>query len=205
MLVQQVTKGFALWLTQTLIYKIPEGHSAKPRPLVVIAFDTLQMKKFLFYTSLICSTLVCVFMWTRLSLNGYKTDVYFFIVTLFLNSFCFLTFYKTENISAKVILLLSLATIQLIGLSIFLCVDKLQVDKVYQPANIKYNLYSSIGGWYRRSYFKEHNGELCGDGELWQTKVPYYFPLIEIETERDNCHKVGIDSNYQWLYQHIPE
>jgi len=167
--------------------------------------DILQMRKFLFWTSLACSILVCVFMWTKLSLNGYKTDLYFFIATLLLNITSFWTLRKTEKTKRKSYINLSIATLQVIGLCIFLWTNTLQVDKVYEPRNNKYNLYSSLSGWYKRTYFKKHRSELCNDGELWETKVPYYFPLIEIETERDRCHKVGSDSSYVWLYKHVPE
>ena len=163
------------------------------------------MKKFLFWTSLVCSTLVCIFMWTKVSLTGYKTDFYFFIGTLLLNLICFWTFRKLDTTKLKSYVSLSLATLQFIGLSIFLWSDTLRVDIVYEPSNNKYNLYSSLSGWYKRTYFKLHREELCNDGELWQTKVPYYFPLIEIETQRDQCHKVGSDSSYTWLYKHVPE
>ncbi len=71
--------------------------------------------------------------------------------------------------------------------------------------NNKYNLYSSLSGWYKRSYFKKHKAELCNDGQLWEKKVPYYFPVIEIETRRDKCRKVSNDSTYTWLYKHVPE
>ena len=136
------------------------------------------MKKFLFWTSLVSSTLVCIFMWTKISLNGYKADFYFFSATLLLNLVCFWTLYKQDITKRKSFLNLILAILQIIGLCIFLWVDTLQVDKVYEPRNIKYNLYSSLSGWYKRTYYKKHTAELCGDGELWHTKVPYYFPLI---------------------------
>ena len=163
------------------------------------------MKNFLFWTSLFCTTMVCSFMWTKLSLNGYKIDFYFFIATLFLNITCFLTLRKTENHNRKSYINVSFALLQIAGLCIFLWADTLQVDKIYEPRITKYNLYSSLGGWYKRAYFKRHQAELCNDGELWETKVPYYFPVIEIETLRDQCHKVGIDSNYVLLYKHVPE
>lgn len=100
---------------------------------------------------------------------------------------------------------LSIAVIQIIGLSFFLQTDTLQVDKVYTPADTKYNVFSSLSGWYRKAYFKRHHTELCNDGVLWRTKVPLFFPLLEIETGRDECHKVGNDSTYFWLYKHVPE
>jgi hypothetical protein len=79
------------------------------------------------------------------------------------------------------------------------------VVNVYEPKDTKYNLYSSLSGWYKRAYFKRNLAELCNDGELWETKVPYYFPVIEIEISRDQCHNVGTDSTYAWLYKHVPE
>jgi hypothetical protein len=100
---------------------------------------------------------------------------------------------------------LSIAIFLTIGLCFFLWTDTLHVDKVYEPANNKYNLYSFLSGWYKRTYFKKHRKELCNDGVLWHTKVPYFFPLIEIETSKDGCHKVGNDSSYLWLYKHVPE
>lgn len=163
------------------------------------------MKKSLFYTSLFCSVLVCVFLCTKVSLSGYRNDFYFFIAVLLLNLICFWILRKIERTKRKSYINLFLSTFQIIGLCIFLMVDTLQVDKVYEPINNKYNLYSSLIGWHKRTYFKRHSGELCNDGELWQTKIPYYFPLIEIETKRDKCHKVGSDSTYNWLYKHIPE
>ena len=116
-----------------------------------------------------------------------------------------MTLRKVDKTKLKAFLSLSLAMLQTIGLIIFLWTDTLQVDKVYQPSNNKYNLYSSLSGWYRRTYFKEHKAELCDGGELWDTKVPYYFPLIEIETGRNKCHKVLNDSIYTLLYNHVPE
>lgn len=163
------------------------------------------MKKILFWTSLVYSALVVMFMLTKVSLNGYKTDFYFFFATLVLNLFCFITLRKNDTTNGKAFINLTIAALQIIGLCIFLWADTLQVDKVYQPKNNKYNLYSSFSGWYKRTYFKAHNAELCNDGELWETKVPYYFPLIEIETSRDECHEVGTDSSYTWLYKHVPE
>ena len=143
-------------------------------------------------------------MWTKVSLNGYKTDFYFFCVTLLLNLYCFWTLRNAAKTRPKTIINLSIAALQIIGLLVFLWADTLQVDNVYEPKNNKYNLYSSLSGWHKRAYFKRHLGELCGNGELWETKVPYYFPLIEIETERNECHKVRNDSAYNWLYKHVP-
>jgi hypothetical protein len=163
------------------------------------------MGNFFFRTSLFCTVLLCIFMWTRLSLNGYKTDFYFFVATLLLNIACFWTQYKVDQTRRKSFINLSLATMQAFGLFIFLWLDTLQADKIYKPHNIKYNLYSSLTGFYKRAYFKRHKAELCNDGQLWETKVPFYFPLIEIETARDQCHKVGDDSSYAWLYRHVPE
>jgi hypothetical protein len=167
--------------------------------------ETLLMKKFLFWTSLFCTTLVCIFMWTKFSLNGYKADFYFFLVTLFLNLFCFGVLSREDKTRRQSFINLSFAALQIIALCIFLWSDTLQVEKVYEPRNNKYNLYSSLSGWYKRAYFKQHRTELCNDGELWETKVPYYFPVIEIETSRDQCHKVRTDSSYAWLYMHVPE
>ena len=183
------------------------GISPQRKALVVggNSKETLRMKKFLFWTSLFCTTLVGIFMWTKLSLNGYKTDFYFFLASLLLNLLCFVTLYKGDKTRRKSFINLSFAALQIIGLFIFLWADTLQVDKVYEPRNTKYNLYSSLCGWYKRAYFKRHKAELCNDGELWETKVPYYFPVIEIETSRDQCHKVGTDSIYAWLYKHVPE
>ncbi len=163
------------------------------------------MKKILFWTSLFCSTLVCFFMLTKISLNGYRADFYFFTVTLLLNLICFRILHRQATTKLKSYISLSIAIIQIIALLIFSWVDTLQVDKVYEPKNIKSNLYSSLSGWYKRTYYKKHTAELCSDGELWHTKVPFYFPLIEIETDRDQCHKVGNDSTYKWLYKHVPE
>lgn len=163
------------------------------------------MKKLLFWTTLVCSILVCISMWTKISLNGYKADFYFFIATLVLNILCYLTFRKSKTTKPRAFINLSIATLQIIGLCIFLWADTLQVDKVYQPKNNKYNLYSSLSGWYKRTYFKRHKAELCNDGELWETKDPYYFPLIEVETSRDKCHRLGSDSSYRLLYMHVPE
>ena len=163
------------------------------------------MKKFLFWTSLICTTLVCIIMWTKLSLNGYQTDFYFFLGALLLNLVCFWIFYRLDLLRNKSFINLSLAVLQITGLLVFLWADTLQVDKVYEPRNNKYNLFSSLSGWYKKAYFKRHQAELCNDGELWETKVPFYFPIIEIETSRDQCHKVGADSSYAWLYRHVPE
>ena len=163
------------------------------------------MKRILFWTSLFCTTLVCIFMWTKISLNGYKTDFYFFLATLLLNFICFWALYKCGKTRRKSFIFLSFAAFQVIGLCIYLWADTLYVDRVYEPGNTKYNLYSSLSGWYKKTYFKRHRAELCNDGELWETKVPYYFPLIEIETSRDQCHKIGTDSTYAWLYRHVPE
>jgi hypothetical protein len=144
-------------------------------------------------------------MWTKLSLNGYKTDFYFFSVTLFLNLISFLTLYRSDNTRRLSFINFSTIALQITGLFIFLWADTLQVDKVYEPKNTKYNLYSSLSGWSKRAYFKRDRAELCTDGQLWETKVPYYFPLIEIETSREQCHKVGTDNSYEWLYKHVPE
>lgn len=163
------------------------------------------MKKFLFRTSLFYTMLVCIFMWTKVSLNGYKSDFYFFAGTLLLNIVCSWIHWKADNANRKSFINLSFAMLQTVGLCIFFWADTLQVDKVYEPRNTKYNLYSSLTGWYKRAYFKLHQAELCNDGELWETKVPYYFPLIEIETTRNECHKVLSDSRYTWLYKHVPE
>jgi hypothetical protein len=163
------------------------------------------MKKFLFWTSLFSTALVCIFLCTKLSLNGYKTDFYFFTGTLLLNVVCFWILYKADATRHNSFINFFIATLQVIGLCLFLRTEALQVDKVYKPHNNKYNLYSSFTGWYKRAYFKQHQAELCNDGELWETKVPYYFPLIEFETTRDHCHKVSSDSSYAWLFSHVPE
>ena len=163
------------------------------------------MRNFVFWLSILCSALVCIFLFSKISLNGYKTDFYFFLATLFLNVFSFFLLRRVLRTKWKAYLKLSFAIFLIIGLCFFLWADTLQVDKVYEPANNKYNLYSSLTGWYRRTYFKKHRAELCNDGVLWHTKVPYYFPLIEIETSRDECHKVGNDSTYLWLFKHVPE
>ena len=163
------------------------------------------MTKFLFWTSLLFTTLVGVFAWTKVSLNGYKTDFYFFIATLVINVVSFLILRKAKETKSKSYFSLFFATLQLIGLCIFLWSNTLQVDKVYEPRNNKYNLYSSLSGWYKRAYFKRHALNRCNDGELWETKVPFHFPIIEIETTRDKCHRVGNDSTYAWLYKHVPE
>jgi hypothetical protein len=164
-----------------------------------------KVKTLLFWTSLICSALVCIFMRTKLSLNGYIADFYFSVGTLLLNIVCFWTFQQAGETISKAYINLSLAILQTVGLLLFLWADTLQVDKVYEPRNTKYNLYSSLTGWHKKAYFKQHQAELCSDGELWETKVPYYFPLIEIETARDQCHTVASDSNYTRLYKHVPE
>lgn len=164
-----------------------------------------QMKKFLFRISMICTSLVCIFMWTKISLNGYKTDFYFFLGIILLNLICSRALYRSDKTRRQSFINLFFAGLQIIGLCVFLNMDTWQVYKVYEPRNIKYNLYSSLSGWYKKAYFKQHATKLCNDGELWETKVPYYFPLIEIELSRDQCHKVGTDSNYAWLYRHVPE
>jgi hypothetical protein len=127
------------------------------------------------------------------------------MATLGLNLLCFCMLRKADITKGKSYLSLFFVLLQIIGLSIFLWSNMLQVDEVYEPRNNKYNIYSSLSGWYRRAYFKPHSAELCNDGEIWHTKVPYYFPIIEIETKRDKCHKVGIDSIYKQLYNHVPE
>lgn len=144
-------------------------------------------------------------MFTEVSLNGYKNDFYFFLATLFLNLICFCISYKQYNMRRRSRFNLSVISTQIVGLCLFLWLDSLQVDKVYTPSNTKHNLYSSIIGYYKRAYFKRHKGELCGEGELWQTEVLYDFPIIEVETKRDKCHQVGTDSTYHWAYLHIPE
>jgi hypothetical protein len=163
------------------------------------------MKNFVFGFSILCSALVCTFLFSKISLNGYKTDFYFFLATLFLNAFSFFLLRKDLRAKWKSYINLSIAMFLTIGLFIFLWADTLQVDKVYEPTNNQYNVYSSLTGWYKRAYFKKHQAGLCNDGVLWQTKVPYYFPLIEIETSKDECHKVGNDSTYLWLFKHVPE
>jgi hypothetical protein len=163
------------------------------------------MKIFLFWISLFCTTMICIFLWTKLSLNGYKSDFYFFAGTLLLNVICFWKLYKAGNTRRISFINLTFAGLQIIGLCIFLWLDTLQVDQVFEPQNTKYNLYASLNGWYKRAYFKPHQADPCNDGELWETKVPYYFPLIEIEITRDECHKVNNDSNYRRLFIHVPE
>ncbi|RYE58078.1 MAG: hypothetical protein EOP48_04375 [Sphingobacteriales bacterium] len=100
---------------------------------------------------------------------------------------------------------LSIAIVQLIALCTFSWFDTLQVDKVYNAKNSKHNLYSSLTGWYKKAYFKPHQGELGGDGEFWETKVPYYFPFFEIEISRDQCHEIHRDSSYASFNRHLPE
>ena len=144
-------------------------------------------------------------MWTKVSLNGYKADFYFFLATLLINLLAFWALRKNDATNYRSFINFSFAISQIVGLCIFLSTNTLQIDKVYRPSNNKYNLYSSLSGWYKRAYFKPIKDKTCGDGELWETKVPYYFPLIEIETSRDKCHKVIDDSTYVWLYKHMPE
>lgn len=163
------------------------------------------MRNFVFGLSILSSALVCLFSFSKISLNGYKTDFYFFIAAFVLNTFSFLLLRNGLTAKWKSYFNFLIAIFLTTGLCIFLYTDTLQVDKVYEPANNKYNLYSFLTGWYKRTYFKKHRKELCNDGVLWYTRVPYYFPLIEIETGRDECHKVGNDSTYFWLYKHVPE
>ena len=163
------------------------------------------MRKILFWIAIICSILVVVFIWTPVSLNGYKTDFYFFSGTIIMNLlFCWI-YFRERQVRIQLRICFFIAIIQIVGLIVFLRIESLQVNKVYTPSNNKNNLYSSLTGWYKRTYFKPHRGELCGDGELWATKVPHFFPLIEIETKRDECHIVGTDSLYHQLFRHIPE
>lgn len=138
-------------------------------------------------------------------MNGYKTDLYFYTVTLLLNLYSFWIHRNGSTVTLKRFINLTVATFQIFGLIAFFWMDTLHVDKVYEPVNNEYNLYSSITGWYKRAYFKAHEPELGGDGELWETKVPYLFPFVEIETSRDRCHKIGTDSNHVWQYRHVSE
>lgn len=163
------------------------------------------MNKFLFGTSLLCTALACIFLWTKLSLNGYKADFYFFGATLLLNIISFWALYQAAGTRRKSFINLILAALQLIGLTFFLRIDTLQVDRVFIPQDNKANLYAAASGWYKRAYFKPHRAELCYDGELWTTKVPYYFPLIEIETSREQCHKVRSAMSNSSSYDYIPE
>ena len=163
------------------------------------------MKRSLFWIALFCSLLLGIFLWSPLSLNGYKTDIYFFIACFILCLASFLLYRKDPVQRIKSYISLCLLLVQFIGFLVFIRVDRFQVDKVYTPANNKSNLYASLSLWYKRTYFKYYSGELCGDGELWETKVPVLFPLIEIETSREHCHKVGSDSTYQWLFHHVRE
>jgi hypothetical protein len=176
---------------------------ANTRTLLAIALQP-SMKKLLFRTSMICSMLVCVFLFTKFSLNGYKTDFYFFIFTLLINLLSLRTLRKADGTKRKSLINLLLAILQIVGLCIFLTSDTIQVDKIYKPSHAKNNLYASLGGFYKRAYFKKHQKGTC-DGELWETKFFYYFPIIEIETKRDKCHNVEDNAEYQWLFKHVPE
>jgi hypothetical protein len=162
------------------------------------------MKRILFGLSLICNVLVCIFMLTKLSLNGYIADFYFIIFTLALNFSCYLIF-RNDKPKGRSIFHLLIFILQIIGICIFLSVDTLQVDMVYTPKNNKENLYSTLTGWYTRAYYKPRKREQCNGGILWQTRVPYYFPLIEIEIKRDDCHRVDTGRIYNWLFKHVPE
>ena len=148
------------------------------------------MKQLLFWTSNICSVILAAFWGSPASLNGYSTDFYALLLSLTFTIFSSWTLYKQETARRKSFISLSLAVLQAIGLLVFLWAETIHVKWVYEPALTKKNLYSSGTGWYWKAYFKPHN-ELCGDGELWQTKVPYYFPLIEIETQRNECYIVA--------------
>ena len=109
------------------------------------------MKIFLLLTSFGCTTLLCIFLWTTLSLNGYKADFNFFICTLLLIVIYFWKLNKAGKTRRISFINLSLASLQIIGLCLFLWLDTLQVDKVYEPGKTKYNLYSSLNGWYKRA------------------------------------------------------
>lgn len=163
------------------------------------------MKAFLFLTSICSTTLVSIFMWTSISLVGYRSDFYFFLGSLIINFVSFLVHFNYKTASPKAFLSLAFAILQLIGLMLFLWADTLQVDKVYKQQNAKHNLYSSAIGWYKLAYYKPHQGELCNDGELWETKVPSYFPLLEIEISRDQCHKFGSNGIYESAFKYVPE
>lgn len=163
------------------------------------------MKRLLFLSSYIFTILVCIFMLTKLSLNGYITDFYFFVISLLLNLLAFWVFSRISWTKSIGIINLAFASWQIIALCIFLCVSTLQVDKVYTPANNKHNLYSALLGWHNRAYFRPYKDDDLCDGVFWQTKVPCYFPLIEIETSRDKCYNIDNIPNYDWLFKHVPE
>lgn len=163
------------------------------------------MKRLLFLSSYIFTILVGIFMLTKLSLNGYITDFYFFVISLFLNLLAFWVFGRIRWTKGIGIINLAFASWQIIALCIFLSINTLKVDKVYTPANNKHNLYSALLGWHNRAYFRPYKDDDLCDGVFWQTKVPCYFPLIEIETSRDKCHNIEDTPDYDWLFKHVPE
>jgi hypothetical protein len=82
-----------------------------------------MMKKILFTTAIALSLLVCIFLFTRMSLIGYKNDFYFFVLTIVLNLLSFWLLYRNNLIRLKAYLNLLIGLVQFAGV-IFLSINR---------------------------------------------------------------------------------
>lgn len=144
----------------------------------------------LFVVSMVFTALTVLFLFSPVSLNGFKADVYFVIITVAVNILSIITGYKERSKRVFITVNITLAVILTIGLAIFINGKGLHVTRVYSPHMIKQNLYASLTLRYEKGYFRKQLNS-CGDGTYWETYVPTFFPLIEIETKHNACFVVN--------------
>jgi len=144
----------------------------------------------LFVISAIFTALTILFLFSPVSLNGFKADVYFTVVTIVVNILSIVIGFRRKSKSFFKVINIAVAIFLLNGLIIFAGITELHIKRVYTPLINKENLYAAPRLKYRKAYFANWKRD-CGDGTYWETYVPTFFPLIEVETKRNACFVIN--------------
>jgi hypothetical protein len=149
------------------------------------------MKKLLFIISVTCFILCLIFGLSRVSLNGYKADIYFWQFTILICFVSFLSFLLTRNNNSfKVVTGLLFLCLTIAFINYY---KGQKVKRIYTCWIAKQNMYASLTGTIYKQYFLPDN-KIPDSGTSWSTKVPRYFPLIEIEYSRNTTFHIPTDS-----------
>jgi hypothetical protein len=164
------------------------------------------MKRTVFILSFFAFLLALVFQFSKVSLNGFRSDQLFIVGVFVINLISFVLL-KRAGMNKKG-RYFNLTIVILIGLWLLLeglTGGFIPVENVYTPKMTKENLASSLSGRYKKAYFR-YRYIADGNGVYWETDVPTWFPAIEVETMSPRPHlKKAFDSNYLKLFKHVPE
>jgi hypothetical protein len=164
------------------------------------------MRKAVLYISFFTFLLAIVFQFSKVSLNGFRSDQLFIVGVFVINLISFVLL-KRAGMNKKV-RYFNLIVVILIGLWLLLeglTGGFLPAENVYTQKMTKENLASSLSGKYTKAYFR-YRYIANGNGVYWETSVPTWFPVIEVETMSPHPHlKQSFDSNYLKIYKHVPE